>query len=144
MDTTMTVSVSFLLPRQREAVGEARRLVANVLAELATPREHIEAIVLALSEACTNAVEHSSGNAPFTLRVECGPGSVRLTVTSSGSFVPADPLGRMPEPTALRGRGVPLMRTLMDEFEITAGDGGTTVTMCKNFEFARPSALLAV
>lgn len=138
----MTVAVTFTLPRRREAVGEARRLTANVLTELGAPREHTEVIALALSEACTNAVEHSSGPQPFTLRVECIPGSVRLTVTSSGTFRPADPLGAMPAPSALRGRGVPLMRTLMDEFDIIAGASGTTVTMCKNLEFERSTALL--
>jgi serine/threonine-protein kinase RsbW len=140
----MTVAVTFILPRRREAVGQARRLMAHVLAELGAPPEHAEIISLALSEACTNAVEHSSGAAPFTLQVECTAGSVRLTVSSSGAFVPADPLGQMPGPTALRGRGVPLMRTLMDDFDIVAGDGRTTVTMCKNFEFAGSQALLAV
>lgn len=138
------VVVAFTLARRREVVGEARRLIAGVLAQLGAPQEHTEVITLALSEACTNAVEHASGASPFTLRVECIPGSVRLTVTSPGEFRPPEPFGEMPEATSLRGRGVPLMRTLMDEFEISGERGATTVTMCKNFEFEHGATLLAV
>ncbi len=136
----MSVEVTVTLPRQRQAVGEARRLAASMLQELGAPTEHTEVISLALSEACTNAVEHSSGHAPFTLHIECQADSVRLTVTSSGTFEPATL--EMPSPAALRGRGVPLMRTLMDEFDIIPGDASTTVTMCKRLSFPATTILL--
>lgn len=139
----MTVELTFALPRQRRAVGEARRLVTTVLNELGAPDEHVEVIALALSEACTNAVEHSAGHGPFTLRVECDAASVKLAVTSPGRFSSDRDRSPMPGASALRGRGVPLMRMLMDQFEILAGDAGTTISMCKNMRFEPTPVLLA-
>lgn len=139
----MSVEVTFTLPPRRQAVGEARRLTSNLLNELGAPVDEIELIALALSEACTNAVEHSAGQRPFTLHIECDARAVRLAVTSTGTFTAPDAEPEMPDANALRGRGVPLMRTLMDEFDIVTGANTTTVRMCKNLVFATSALLFA-
>lgn len=139
----MTVAATFRLPNHRRAVGEARRLSTQLLETLGAPGDDVETIALALSEACTNAVEHSSGRVPFTLEITCDSGSVRLTVTSDGPFKPIDSTVEMPEATVLRGRGLPLMRMLMDEFFIGSTTIATTVTMCKHVAFRADTLLLA-
>lgn len=139
----MTVQLSLVLPRDRQAVGAARRLTAAVLGQLGADETDIEAVVLALSEACTNAVEHARGDDTFTLTLACDTGSVRLTVTSPGVFdADAAPL-EMPAPTALRGRGVPLMRALMDEFEVRVDGDHTVVSMCRQLRFPPDCVLVA-
>lgn len=138
----MTLGLRFSLPRDRQAVGEARRLACSVLVELGAAAADVEPIALALSEACTNAVEHGAGPAPFTLQIELDARSVTIVVSNAGRFEPDDPALEMPEPWVPRGRGVPLMRVLMDEFDVLTSTSRTTVTMSKQLDFTRPSTLL--
>lgn len=139
----MTVQLSLILPRRRQAVGEARRFTTTVLDELGAAAEHIEAIALALSEACTNAVEHADGHDTFTLSIGCDADSVRVSVTSPGVFEPTSHALEMPDVTSLRGRGIPLMRKLMDEFEVRSSGDSTTVSMCRLLRFPRGGLLVA-
>lgn len=83
-------------------------------------------IVLAVSEACTNAVEHGhhGDGGVIRLRVWILDDRLRVTVADTGSWQP---------PTAseqpYRGRGLPVMRALMDSVTITPDSSGTVVEM---------------
>jgi len=80
--------------------------------------------VLAVNEAAANAIEHGyrSGNGIVELTGEAQDGHLEVTITDHGSWKDGDP-----DPA--RGRGLDLMRTLMDDVEIRAGTVGTTVVL---------------
>jgi serine phosphatase RsbU (regulator of sigma subunit)/anti-sigma regulatory factor (Ser/Thr protein kinase) len=91
-------------------------------------REHVEQaalfnITLAASEAAANAVEHAYGarSATFTVVCERDDAEVRITVHDSGHW-------RDPRPDG-RGRGLAIMRALVDSAEIERSEQGTTVTL---------------
>ncbi|MEA2451127.1 MAG: hypothetical protein QOG63_3059 [Thermoleophilaceae bacterium] len=80
-------------------------------------------VTLATNEACMNAIEHGSGvGAPgFEVHAEMDGGEVDITVRDHGHW-------RDPRP--LRdGRGIDMMRSLMDEVDVTAAADGTTVRL---------------
>lgn len=138
--------VELALPAQPEVVSVAR-LVAGALvaADPAFDEERGADVRLAVSEACTNAVEAGQrraeedppGAAPpsVLLRCEWSAGHLELTVTDHGHGFDPDALRAHPkvtDPARLEhegGLGIPLIRLLSDHVEFTAGPNGTTVTM---------------
>jgi anti-sigma regulatory factor (Ser/Thr protein kinase) len=78
-------------------------------------------VTLATNEACMNAIEHGFGTPGFEVHAEFGDDEVDIVVRDHG---------RWREPHATReGRGIDMMRSLMDEVEVTPTDDGTTVRL---------------
>lgn len=92
-------------------------------------------IMLALSEAVTNAIRHGSSERPqasVDIEVMVTTESVSLKVTDNGSgFDPS----ALPDPTQGQnlfipnGRGVYLIKTLADDVHFDFSDNGTTVNV---------------
>jgi serine phosphatase RsbU (regulator of sigma subunit)/anti-sigma regulatory factor (Ser/Thr protein kinase) len=82
-------------------------------------------IILAASEAAGNAIEHAYGpqDGTFTVEGRLSAGEVRVTVRDTGAWRDST----SPE----RGRGLLIMRELMDAVEVEQTDSGTTVTLIK-------------
>ncbi|HEY1673607.1 MAG TPA: SpoIIE family protein phosphatase [Streptosporangiaceae bacterium] len=87
----------------------------------------IQDVLVAVGEACANAVEHGHRFAPgqrIRLRAAATASQLRLTVTDSGRWKAA-----APDANPHRGHGIALMRALMQQVTIEPGDTGTTVDM---------------
>jgi anti-sigma regulatory factor (Ser/Thr protein kinase) len=81
---------------------------------------------VAVTEASANAVEHAYGPLDASFEIEADAdagGAVTFVVRDHGHWRP--PRGEN------RGRGTLLMQSLMDDFEVTTGEGGTEVRMSK-------------
>ncbi len=80
-------------------------------------------ITLAVSEACTNAIEHAYSPAPaeFTLHATANQGELTFVVTDAGSW--RAPRGQD------RGRGLVIIRAAMDDVEVTSSETGTGIVM---------------
>jgi anti-sigma regulatory factor (Ser/Thr protein kinase) len=80
-------------------------------------------ITLAASEAAANAIEHAYGarEASFTVTCERAGTDIRVTVEDTGRWRESQPYGR--------GRGLTVMRALVDAVELSRGPDGTTVTL---------------
>ena len=127
------------IPARPEYLALVRQVVAAAAGVEPTFRdERIEDLRIAVSEATTNAIEahaHLDSDERIVLRCNLGDDHIEVEVTDQGGgFRPAaspelpDPQG----PDRLqreRGLGLPLMRQLADESEITAHDGGTAVRL---------------
>jgi serine/threonine-protein kinase RsbW len=133
-DSFTELELSF--PSQRDAVWP---FVARVMCFIATFRDAdgSEAdIELALHEAIVNAIVHGNAEAPHKrVYVTCccsADGEVSITVRDEGQGFDSQ---AVPDPTtpenrfATHGRGIYLMRTLMDEVSFQAG--GRVVYMRK-------------
>ncbi|MFI5539308.1 ATP-binding protein [Nocardia sp. NPDC051900] len=83
-------------------------------------------VLLAVGEACTNAVEHGhqGDGGVVRLRASLDGGELRVTISDSGRWKQPDP-----QADSLRGRGMPLIRALIPEVTVTAGDTGTVVDL---------------
>jgi anti-sigma regulatory factor (Ser/Thr protein kinase) len=100
-----------------------RRSLSSWLAALGAGEDESYDILLAVGEAAANAVEHAYGpvDEQFVLTAEIVEGEVHLTVADQGRWRPARGTNR--------GRGIDLMRQLMDEVDVTMADHGTVVRM---------------
>ena len=105
-----------------------RRAIRGSLAELpaAIPSGVVDEVVLAVSEAATNAVLYGSGDAqPVTVTVKVGGGWIEATIRDRGR--PAAP--RAAPVAGLRGRGLWLIGQLVDEVRLAKARPGTLVTL---------------
>jgi serine phosphatase RsbU (regulator of sigma subunit)/anti-sigma regulatory factor (Ser/Thr protein kinase) len=113
------------LSAQANVLAGLRRAMARWLAERGLSDEDRFNVTVATSEAAGNAVEHAYGarRATFTVVCEHDPSCVRVTVRDNGRWRGSSPYGR--------GRGLAIMRALMDSVEIEPSERGTTVTLTK-------------
>lgn len=123
-----------VLPNEPSRVAEVRAFVSNFLTDLRAPVDVSTEILLAVGEAAANANRH--GRRPEgrgEIRVYCaleGP-SVTITIADDGGGFDPEAIdgSSLPDRFASGGRGLFLMRELMDEVEFESTDVGTTVTM---------------
>ncbi|AGC64885.1 sensor-component of a two-component regulator [Mycobacterium liflandii 128FXT] len=103
-----------------------RRQLLSWLQAAEVPDEQAGDIVLVVSEACTNCIEHAyRGQSVGTmlLDVEAADGAIHARVVDSGSWKkPAADPGN-------GGRGMTLIRAISDEVEIDNSPGGTAIDM---------------
>jgi serine phosphatase RsbU (regulator of sigma subunit)/anti-sigma regulatory factor (Ser/Thr protein kinase) len=111
------------LPCRPSTLAPLRRMLRHWLSgDRASPGE-VQDILVAVSEAATNAIEHAYGPIEASYRVEGRRSGDRVivTVTDSGSW--------RKRRGVERGRGTHLMRELMDGFELYASGAGTVVEL---------------
>ena len=114
---------------------------ASVLAELMDFGEgEVEEIQLAIIETCINAFEHSkSDDQDIHIEFVLMEGELQFKVTDRGVGISPDTLdgsrvlGSPGLHTDLRkrGRGLQIIRSLMDEVDIESSPNGTTVSVIK-------------
>lgn len=94
--------------------------------------EHIEDLVLAVSEAATNAIRYGSPSGGETeIRWTRKGSCVRVEVEDTGVFRKRIPI---PDLEEAHGRGIPLIIALMDEMHIREGTSrrpGTVIRLVK-------------
>ncbi len=100
-----------------------RRTLGRWLADEGVDEGALFDVALAASEAAANAVEHAYGarTAKFTVSCERKETEVRVTVRDSGRWRDSRPDGG--------GRGLAIMRSLVDSVEVERDEDGTTVTL---------------
>ena len=127
------------IPARAEFVALARLVVSALAAsDSSLADERIDDLKLAVSEACTNAIEaHDAAGSAERVLVRCHAGvdSVEVCVEDRGhGFDPADLPDHPPvtDPDRLkfeRGLGIPLIRALVDEVEFSPTAEGTSVRL---------------
>lgn len=140
----MRIDVAICLPQEASSVRLVRRAVTNTLVVFGVDDDCVEEIRLALSEACTNVVEHAHDADEYEVRIEVDDQRCAISVANTGNGFDADDLhGVMPGPDSPRGRGVAIMQALMDHVEFRSEPAaGTVVRLVKTLRF-RPDAPLA-
>ena len=110
-------------PATSEALVGVRRILRRWLAVHGAGEEETYDIVVASQEACANAVEHAygPGQAHFDVDAAHRDAQIRVTVRDRGRWRP--PRG------SHRGRGLPLMRALMESVDVEHGEEGTVVVL---------------
>lgn len=121
-------------PSNYSSVPKARRDVAAFARGCGLLSNDISDITLAVGEACNNAAEHghvASGRFGVTCWYENG--EIVIDVADGGSGF--DPQGkgecRDPENLGMRGLGIFIMRSLMDDVCYTVHGSGTAVRLTK-------------
>jgi serine/threonine-protein kinase RsbW len=140
----LEVNVSLSLPRDAMSVTVVRHLCDYALGELGVVEQCRSDIAIALTEACTNVVDHSSAAHPYEVQIRltqerCSIGvrdpSARHTDLDLTAL--EDPARRGQAPAdAETGRGIDLMQALVDRvaFSVEPEDG-MVVHLFKDLEF---------
>lgn len=140
------VQISFALglPRDRLSVPVVRRIISDALRVLGVEEDCVTAIGVALTEACSNVLEHAAGEDDYRVDVSIDAVEASIAVVdASGRRFDSESLGRADAAeSAERGRGIQLMRALVDtvEFENRA-ESGTVVYLHKALTFVEGSAM---
>jgi len=133
--------VTLNLPATSEYVSVARLTVSGMATRLNFSVEDIEDIKIAVSEACTNAVQHAYEDTKKVGRIELTltlyEDQIEISVKDFGTGFNVGMLGsdeqkkRSEEKLGL-GLGLTFIKNLMDEVEIkTTPQEGTTIRMSK-------------
>jgi len=136
--------IKMLLPADQEYVSLARLTIASVATNMGFSIGDVEDLKVAISEACTNAVNHSTcPEATFDLTYIVGQKELTFTVSDTGVGFEPD-LVNLPgenDDGGASGFGLFVIKTLMDSVEIVSKKGvGTSITMVKTL----PSDIIAL
>lgn len=132
----MHLDVAICLPKETETVALIRGIVGDTLAKFGLTPECIEDIRLALSEACTNVVDHAGSDDEYEVRFEVDDRQCQITVTNTGEAFDAESLsGALPDTWSARGRGVAIMHAVMQQVSFRSDpEAGTIVHLVKEIE----------
>lgn len=101
-------------------------------------------VALAVTEACANVVEHAAaapGPDEFELRLDLTAEECVVRVADRGTgFASVGPTTYPPDPSSLRGRGIFLMRALVDRVHFDERAEGTIVQLEKHLDDERSVA----
>lgn len=134
MATKIVTTFQAVYPSAFDSVAIARRAVGVFAQSRGFSVSDVSDIVLAVGEACSNAVEHGH-TAKGQIVVRCTFEDNKLTIEigdrghgfdekrALNTAIPAEFLGR--------GRGIPIMRAVMDGVRYEISDAGTTVYLEK-------------
>ena len=112
-------------PADTAQLAPVRTALRTWLARCDLPPQIAQNILVAAGEAFANAIEHGYRNGSSQsvhVRVEALMDWMKLTISDTGRWKP-------PEADPHRGRGLALMRALMQHVTVTPGADGTTVAM---------------
>lgn len=130
----MLVRMDLTLPRDSRYVGMMRNVASSVLTDLDVPAAAIADVEVAVTEACANAVRHAVGSAEYTVGLAVAADGCEIEIIDVGPGF--DPLGAELDefdPDAEEGRGLYLMRALVDELSYERVDRRTRVKLTKRW-----------
>lgn len=132
-------AIELQIPARAEFVALVRLVVSSLAsARRVLADDRIDDLKLAVSEACTNAIEaHGAAALDDRIVVRCREADDRLEVSVEDRGEGFDPLALPEHPPVTdpqrlnfeRGLGIPLIRTLVDEVEFEPSDAGTSVRL---------------
>ena len=139
----MEIKLSLALPRDEFSVPVARRILARSLDVLGVDETVVADIELALTEACTNVLDHANDTDDYEVSAGIDGTICIIEVIDRGTGFDGDSEGRDPaDPEAEDGRGIALMRSLVDEVTFTNRPlVGTVVHLEKQLVFGADSVL---
>ena len=139
----MNLDVAICLPQEAESVAVIRGVVANALLTLGVAAACVDDIRLALSEACTNVLDHARDEDQYEVRLEVDDERCAISVKNTAAGFDATALaGELPDDLSPRGRGVAIMQAVMDHVEFTSEpEVGTIVHLVKELQIEEDGPL---
>lgn len=132
------------IPAEPQRLREVRRRLADFLGADDVAGEDLEALTIALTEACSNAVSHGSPRGTWNrvrLRFELQDRRLSIEVTDEGhGFTPGRVRLPATEEWKASGRGLYLIHALVDEVHYEPTPFGTRVHLIKHLGSGRTDA----
>src|SRR3954451_1010071 len=129
----MKIEIALCLPRDAKTVALVRSVAMGSLAQLGVAPDCVDDIRLALSEACSNVIQHAEGEEDYEVILSVEDDECSISVIDTGASIDADTLEReMPDVASPDGRGVALMTALVDHVKfVNRPEAGMVVHLVK-------------
>lgn len=140
----MQITFTLHLPRDEASVPMVRHICRDALDKLGVDKDCVGDIELAVTEACTNVLDHAHGTGDeYEVRVEADETTCQIRVVDTGAGFDHELAGRDASPTSAEsGRGIFLMRAVVDDLSfVSQPESGTMVHLVKKLAL-RPGSLL--
>ncbi len=132
----MQLVLAVSLPRDNMSIPVSRHIVMDALRELGVAEDCIHDIAIAQSEACTNVVDHSGPGDEYEVKVEICDKRCVISVVDTGRGFDSAHARMSTDLGSERGRGIQLMRALVDEVHFASDpESGTAVRLEKVLAF---------
>jgi serine/threonine-protein kinase RsbW len=139
----MLLTFSLFLPRDGSSVPFVRHLCRATLERLGVEQDCIDDIEVAVSEACTNVYKHAHHTEEeYKVNVTLDDDVCTIEVTDAGPPFDHSAEGDGFPIGSESGRGIKLMRALVDDLQFeNLSEGGTVVTLSKTLAL-HPASML--
>jgi serine/threonine-protein kinase RsbW len=145
--TRPEVRFGFVFERELLSVPVMRRVLGDTLRNIGVNEDSVADILLAATEACTNAVLHAGQSAPaYTVVATVDSAACRVEVTDAGQGCTVARRSRIRRSGDIpeSGRGLEIMRAYVDEVILRSAPGrGTHVVLDKRIDWQAPLARTA-
>ena len=123
------------LPAEPDSLVSLRRRLERFLAPAVDDEVELYEIILTVSEAACNTIEHAygPGDASFDVEARIEDGELHASVRDFGSW--------RPRRDQTHGRGLKIVDGRMDSVEVERGEAGTTVRLRRRLGRGRPAAV---
>jgi anti-sigma regulatory factor (Ser/Thr protein kinase) len=132
-----TLGVDLTITARPENLSLARLALAGVAASAAVPAEIVADLKLAVTEACTNVIQHAyagTGEGEIMVRYVLADGILAVEVEDVGvGFDPERPSPSRNGHGPGQGLGLLIIRELSDELTVTSGETGSCLRFRRRF-----------
>jgi len=118
------------IPSSPKNLQSVREIMETTASEAGFPINDVRKIVTAAFEAVVNAITHGSPlGDKNTIRISVSVFDDRMVVevADQGKGFPKSTIRKMPDTTSPRGRGIPLMCSLVDDVRLKNNSGGKVI-----------------
>jgi serine/threonine-protein kinase RsbW len=129
------------LPRETLSIPVIRRILGDTLRGLGVSETCIADILVAISEACTNVVQHAESTSRYEVSVVVEGGQCVLQVVDRGRGF-NDKAPQNVHPDSESGRGIKIMKALVDDVVVDSRpESGTIVHLQKRLSWRDESLM---
>lgn len=141
----MDMRFSLALPSRALSISLIRRMLGDALRGLGVSEDCIGDILVATSEACTNVIRHSHASAHYQVVADIDDDVCVLEIIDFGRGFTRPQKGAgdaLPDHEAESGRGIRIMRALVDDLGFETGsDRGTVVHLQKRLTWSEEALI---
>ena len=139
------INLGLVLPRDARTVPVARHICREALRELGVMEECRSDIEVALTEACTNVLEHSGPGDNYEVAVTFDDEQCVIRVVDHGHGFDSTAPRPLASGGAEGGRGIALMHALVDQVQFESQpEEGTVVHLEKGLEYEEGGPVAAL
>lgn len=141
-DRVPHLDLSVALPRESVSVPVVRRLAAQALHAFGVLDEDVADVQLAITEACANVIDHAGSTDTYDVKIELSADRCAITVVDQGAGFDVEKVPHRPDDDSEMGRGVALMRALVDNVAFrNEPQAGAVVHMVKQLRYVKDHPL---
>jgi serine/threonine-protein kinase RsbW len=129
------------LPRETLSIPVIRRILGDTLHGLGVSESCVADILVAISEACTNVVQHADSTSRYEVTVGIEDGQCVLKVVDRGHGFTGHSANDV-HPDSESGRGIKIMKALVDDVSFDSRpESGTVVYLQKRLSWEEESPI---